>query len=154
MSMDELRRLHVRHGAAGVDLDHAKHPDIPEGWGIIVRCWERGGLLRRGSWDALIRPPRPIVGWRLAEPFERSRTAAIKRAIREIDAHLATVATPKVATSCATCRCDIGLWSPPNLAAGYTHIRSDGGARFDLNSDHEIVPADYVPFPPDWAVKG
>lgn len=57
----------------------------------------------------------------------------------------------RVATSCATCHVDVGLWLPPNLGSGYTHIRLDGGPRWDLNSDHEVNPADYVPFPPEWS---
>lgn len=67
----------------------AARPAIPDGWHVVVRCWDRGGLLRRGYWDALIRPPRPTVGWRIADPFERSRRAAVSRAAKEIRDHLA-----------------------------------------------------------------
>jgi hypothetical protein len=89
MEMDELRQQHARYGAGDIDLDYADDPAIPEGWRVVVRCWDRGGFLRSGYWDALIRAPYPIVGWRLADPLVRSRKAAVRRAIKEIRNHLA-----------------------------------------------------------------
>lgn len=62
--------------------------------------------------------------------------------------------SPQVATGCATCHNDIGLWDPPRLSSGYTHIQPGGAPHWDLNSDHDVVPSDYVPFPPDWTVRG
>jgi hypothetical protein len=59
--------------------------------------------------------------------------------------------TKRVAISCSTCNCDVGVWSPPDLTSGYTHIRPGGGPHWDLNGDHEVSPTDYVPFPPSWA---
>lgn len=61
--------------------------------------------------------------------------------------------TPQVATSCGVCHTDIGLWSPPSLDTGYTHIRPGGGPDWDLNRNHEVAPVDLVPFPPDWTAK-
>jgi hypothetical protein len=55
-----------------------------------------------------------------------------------------------VATECATCRGDIGLWSPPDLRTGYTHMKPGGAADFEANKDHEVTPTEYVPFPPSW----
>lgn len=58
---------------------------------------------------------------------------------------------PEVATGCLTCHGDIGLWNPPRLDSGYTHIRAGGGPDWDLNKAHVVVPADWVPFPPEWS---
>lgn len=57
----------------------------------------------------------------------------------------------RVATSCGTCHGDVGLWDPPKLSSGYTHIRTGGGPHWHLNNDHEVSPTDYVPFPPSWS---
>lgn len=84
--MEEITALHHRFGAIGVGLDYAVSPDIPEGWTVIVRCWDQA---RSGSWDALIEPPAPKIGWRLADPFAESRDEAVQRAVAEIRSHLA-----------------------------------------------------------------
>lgn len=55
-----------------------------------------------------------------------------------------------VATECGTCGRDIGLWAPPDLQSGYTHMREDGAADFDANANHDVVPTDFAPFPPSW----
>ncbi len=55
-----------------------------------------------------------------------------------------------VATTCKDCGGGIGLWGPPNIESGYTHIRPGGAPLWEFNKDHEVKPADYVPFPPGW----
>lgn len=87
--IEDIRHLHARYGVGDIGLDYADDPAIPDGWKVVVRCWDPGGFLRRGFWDALIRPPHPTVGWRLASPHAPSRKAAIRRAIAEIQEHLA-----------------------------------------------------------------
>jgi hypothetical protein len=57
---------------------------------------------------------------------------------------------PMVATRCLTCRADIGLWSPPRIDSGYTHILRGGAPDWDRNRKHEVVPGNPMPFPPDW----
>lgn len=82
--LDELAALHVRYGAAGVDLAAAVAPDLPPGWLIVTRRW----AFR--CWDALIQPPDDgPIGWRLADPFATSKRKAVQRATAEIRVHLA-----------------------------------------------------------------
>lgn len=81
--LTEFRLLHARHGAGGANLTPAEVSGLPDGWRIIARRWDFR------CWDALIRPPAPKVGWRLASPMARSRRKALKRAAAEIREHLA-----------------------------------------------------------------
>jgi hypothetical protein len=60
--------------------------------------------------------------------------------------------TQEVATECGTCGGDIGLWVPPNLKHGYTHMKAGGAADFEANKNHDVVPTWYVSFPPSWTV--
>lgn len=87
------------------------------------------------------RAPYQALRWRLARRWDRKN---LPSGVTTPDP------TPQVATSCASCGNDIGLWDPPKLSSGYTHIRPGGGPRWDLNGHHEVAPSDYVPFPPDW----
>ena len=86
-SLDDLTTMHAHYGAADATLAQTTAPGIPTGWSIVTRRWAYR------YWDALIIPPIDgPLGWRLADPFAKSRRKAIRRAVTEIRTHLARLA--------------------------------------------------------------